>query len=189
MRAHLTDEEWLDYLDQDASDTVYAHLEACEGCRTEGARIRAALSGLSDAVKAEAGLAERSSVVDRTHETSTERPRWAAALAGGLAIAGCLLLTPSPQPDAIRAKISENIVASQSAAPSVQVSSVQPQNPVDQQSAYDSDDQLLMQIQADTERDLPDALQPVTLILAERNQLAEELTRNTREVNPRGVNQ
>jgi hypothetical protein len=191
MKAHLSDEEWLDYLNQDANEMVHAHLQFCRECRQEAERLHGRLVGFADSVKAEAAAAEAKAgacsqvssafgSANLGHHLSYRR--WAPALAAGLILAASALFL-TRQPSAPVPGSGREITPGPPIAQTHEDSARQPAS-TPAAARHDtaapaggvSDDALLREVQSDTSVDMPQALQPVALIVAQRNQFAEQLT-------------
>lgn len=181
MNAHITDEELLDVMNGRAADHVASHLVQCDECWNQAQQVKDTLTGFTSTMRFEAARAEAATLRRPVRiRSASHRLRWAMAAAAGLVLAASALLSYY-QPSAGLAGNGQRISAvSQVTTAQTRVPEATGVPP-EQEGA---DDALLMQVQDDMDRELPEALQPVALIVAERNQFAEELTKQ-----PKGENE
>jgi hypothetical protein len=160
---HLTDEQlaaWLtgEPLAEDAE--LHSHLRSCESCRAEATALRDRISRYSLTLHQAAARSQRahmSTAFAPQRALLLHRLRWAGAgvLALVLAVQTAWMLKPRPP------------------APSQPVAAIpansQPASPM-------SDDELLEAVSNDLNREVPQALAPVSAITAARNQIAAAST-------------
>ena len=162
MTAHWTDEQLSDWLAGDGESASEAEAEErlreCELCRLEAEQLRTTVVQLASAIRTEAARSQPPLRMPALMRPSFVLSRWAVAAALLLIGSALLISTPTPR---------RSYVAQPDTHAVRQDSSALRQD-------NDSDnDLLLQQITADVQRDIPIALEPATVIVAERNQFAE----------------
>jgi hypothetical protein len=148
---HLNDDQLTEYLLGEAQAATAQHLQSCAECSSEAERVKRSLHSFKAWTHEQAVVQEPKlnvfSLASRVENRSfTLWFSWSAVLAL-IVIAFALMITPAKSP-----------------APEVVQSSSQP----------DADDALLMEVQQDLDRNVPQALAPAALLAAERNRVIEE---------------
>ena len=153
---HLTDEQLSDWLAGEPTSETAVHLRQCESCQREAAALRDDISRYAIAVRRHAANAQESRM-KRTpapaRDLTFHRLRWAGATALALLLGAqtvWMLRPHAPTP------------APQSAAHTAQPAAAQ----------TISDDELLEEVNNDLNRDVPQALAPVSAITVARNRMA-----------------
>ena len=149
MEGHLTGEQ-ISKIVVEGNGESARHLESCEGCRAQAEELAGALAGFGAAVRGQGEREEwhwtrqRALIRERLMTEKPATPRWAWIPAGGVVAA--LLL-------AVALLLSRG-----------------PRTPAPITSDV-ADNNLLMEVQSDTQREDPAALAPVILINNERNEI------------------
>ncbi len=144
MKSHLTDEELSEWLAGVANHEAMEHCLACAACRNEAQALRAGITDFAFAVRAEAARAQAATANGRSwlDPAPWQLNKILAAVAALLLFAAVLFLVPH------------------GGSPPAAVA------------RQDADDLLLKEINADIQREVPSALEPAAVIVAERNRLA-----------------
>jgi ABC-type transport system involved in cytochrome bd biosynthesis fused ATPase/permease subunit len=182
MNAHITDEELLDVMNGHAADHVASHLVQCDECWSKAQQLKDRLAGFASTMRVESARAE-AATLRRPVRVRAVSPRlgWAIAAAAVLVLAATAMLSSlRPSGTSSAQRLSPSAVSQTETAQAQPVSATSAAAAEQEQ----SDAALLMEVQDDMDRELPEALQPVSLIVAERNQFAEELTKQ-----PKGENE
>lgn len=151
MSGHLSNDEFTDHLLGTAQGPTTEHIRSCAECGAEAERVARSLNAFKTWVCREASAQEPTLNVFGFAARKEKRSfvmwfSWSAVLAL-IVIAGALMMTPT-----------------QSTKPEVAQSSSQP----------DADDALLMEVQQDLDRSVPQALAPAAMLAAERNRVIQE---------------
>ncbi len=157
MTAHLNDEQFTAAALGDVPAATQSHLHACFCCRSELARLRAAVASLGEGVRAGAARPEgfwlrqraeiAARIASRDFGARAAKP-WAGRLAWSGALAAVIL------------------AALLSLRPGVERPA-----PVSTASA-DADEELLLGVEQSLRRPLPQALSPGVILVNERNRAA-----------------
>jgi len=151
--SHLSDNEIAELLGGNASQTMLAHLQACEECSVEAKELRETVASLRESLTAAAAAQPR--VQHVRAEVSTRQ--WRPLRARSLRMAGAL---------AVLLMVSGGILLDRH-SPELNVGT----NSVQVQQLSESD--LLNQVQAELTSDVPAALQPANYIAEERQQILQ----------------
>lgn len=151
MNGHLSNDEFTDHLLGTEQGTATEHLGSCAECGDEVDRVAHSLNAFKAWVHQRAATEEPKLNVFGLAAAKEKRSfvmwfSWSAVLAL-IVIAAALMLTPRHGP-----------------APQAVQSSSQP----------DADDALLMEVQQDLDRSVPEALAPAAMLAAERNRVIQE---------------
>jgi len=162
MTSHLTDEQLSGWLAGDGESLANAQecLRGCECCRQEAEELRTTVVQLASAIRTEAARAQPLLPMPSFARPAFAPARW--ALAAALLLIGAALLISTPTPHRSYVAQPELYAARPDAV---------------RQDNDSDNDLLLQQITADVQRDIPVALEPATVIVVERNQLAENSAR------------
>jgi anti-sigma factor RsiW len=144
MNTHLTDEQITRTLLSVESDAeVRQHLADCQKCGEEVERMRNAINGFRALVHEEAGQRQLRPVSPaKTHAASQRSTRFVWTAAVVLLAVAVLLLRWTPVPQ-----------------------------PPQSASSQPAEDTLLLEIQQDLNREVPEALAPALVLTAERNRI------------------
>jgi len=165
---HLSDDQLSEWLAGESTAETRSHLEACLQCRDEAGALRDGISRYGFSLREQSRQAQAAHLVniDPRKTVTAHRLRWtaAAALAMLLAAPTAWLMRPHVAP-----------------APLLPVAKV---TSASQPSTAMSDDELLEAVNNDLNRDVPEALAPVSAITVARNAAASALaaTSTTKEV-------
>jgi hypothetical protein len=154
---HLTDEQLAEWLAGDYSEETRTHLESCAQCRTEAAQVRDGISRYSFAMRREAARAQSTHLVGYIapgKALAMHRLRWAGAGVLALLLAVPTAWMMKPRPAATTPQTTASVPLN--AAPDSRM----------------SDDELLEAVNNDLNREVPQALAPVSAITSARNQIA-----------------
>jgi hypothetical protein len=164
---HLTDDQLSEWLAGESTAETRSHLEACPQCRDEAGTLRDGISRYSFSLRDQARHAQAAHLVnvDPKKTLAAHRLRWAAA-------AALAMLLAAPTAWMMRPRVVPAPLSTASAT-----SASQP-------SATMSDDELLEAVNNDLNRDVPQALAPISAITVARNAAASALaaTNTTKEV-------
>jgi hypothetical protein len=147
---HVNDDELAEYLAGEAQAATAQHLQSCSTCSSEAALVKQSLQSFKawthQRAAAEQPKLKVFSFASRVENRSfTLWFSWSAVLAL-IVIALGLMVTPSQKP------IPQAVQSSQP----------------------DADDALLMEVQQDLDRSVPQALAPAAMLAAERNRVIRE---------------
>lgn len=146
---HLNDEQMTEWLLGSATDEIGVHVNGCPQCRAELEELHGTIGRYAGLMRARAQERTLGAVIPArkpSHKSSHKDDRlWTGRLSwaasAALLVFAVLLLAITPSPR-------------QRVAP-----------------AQDADDALLMEIQRDLDREVPQALAPAALLAAERNRV------------------
>jgi hypothetical protein len=164
---HLTDDQLSEWLAGESAAETRSHLESCPQCRDEAGALRDGISRYSFSLREQARHAQAAHLanIDPQKILTAHRLRWAAATALALMLAAptAWMLKPRAVP---------------ATPPQAAVTPLIPQP------AAMSDDELLEAVNNDLNRDVPQALAPISAITVARNAAASALaaTNTTKEV-------
>jgi len=156
IKSHLSDTELAEFV-SDPSRGLGAHLQFCDSCLGEVARMREAVTGMR-LVVAEPGEfwvrqrnGIRTKMATTSHRSSRALPHlaWAGSLA--MIAAACLMLSDGPRP-----------------------------SPVAHQLESDPDHELLVAVEQVMRSNGPEALEPATYLVREISQAAQSDTTSSR---------
>jgi hypothetical protein len=156
---HLTDEQLTQWLEGEDSPQTQSHLAGCAQCRTEAQELRDGISRYAIAMRRQADRAQSLCLAGQfapQKALARHRLRWAAATALAL-----LLATPTAW---IWMKMPHR--------PLVELQPIATARSSPQSAAAMSDDELLEAVNNDLNREVPQALAPVSAITTERNRIA-----------------
>lgn len=154
---HLTDEQLAEWLAGTSSSETESHLESCAQCRTEALQVRDGISRYTLSMRQQSAQAQSTRVAGNfvpPKEVGLHRWRWA-----GLAVMALLLAVPTAW-----------IMKSRPPVPPSPATVSAPVNPA--ATAQMSDDELLKAVNNDLNREVPQALAPVSAITNARNKIA-----------------
>ncbi len=150
---HLSDDELAQWLSGDATVEGRAHVDECAECRAEAMALRDGISRYALALRGQAEGRMQGRPVRVTRMLATRRLGWAGvALALLLAAPAAWVMRPHAGP------AGQNGAGTQTAEEPSQIKM--------------SDDELLDAVDRDLDRDVPQALAPVSAITVARNQMA-----------------
>ena len=156
---HLTDDQLSEWLAGESTAETRSHLEACPQCRDEAGALRDGISRYSFSLRERARHAQAAHLVniDPKKILTAHRLRWtaAAALALMLAAPTAWMLKPHGVPATPPQAVGTPLIPQPSAAM--------------------SDDELLEAVNNDLNRDVPQALAPISAITVARNAAASAL--------------
>jgi anti-sigma factor RsiW len=152
---HIDEQQWNAWLAerQGEDSPLNSHLRSCDACRAEGDRLRSMVAEFSKAAHSEGTQAEtfwtrqRAQVLQRLeeHQSPTWTLRWRWAVPMPIAVLGvivALVLSNNPTRKSVPAQSNDAM-----------------------------DEALLLQVQYDTYRQVPSALEPAGLLVQERNRV------------------
>jgi hypothetical protein len=154
MDAHLNSKQIAQLVAGDIDSQAKLHARDCEQCRASVAQLQNTVHGFAAAARAAAQRSpvdwtrQRNAILGRTHARALRPRAWAMAATFAVFLLAGLLLLVSPKPN----------------QPQVAVKPPAPQATVDE-------DVLLAQVNDEVERDTPEALAPVELLLQDRAQV------------------
>jgi hypothetical protein len=154
---HLTDEQLADWLSGEANQETQTHLESCTRCHSEAVTLRDGISRYSLAMREQSARAQSAHMVGNfvpRKALALHRLRWAGAGALALLLAAQTAWMISSRPPATASR-------PLTSAP-----------PNSQSAAQMSDDELLEAVNNDLNREVPQALAPVSAITTARNKIA-----------------
>ena len=157
---HLNDDELAQWLSGEASVEERAHVDHCARCKAEAMALGDGISRYALELRRQAseGMNPRPLRVSRT--LATRRLGWAGvALAVVLAAPAAWMMRPHAAP------AGQTGAVTQTAQADSQISQVGSQMKM-------SDDELLDAVGKDLDRDVPEALAPVSALTVARNQMA-----------------
>jgi predicted anti-sigma-YlaC factor YlaD len=149
MTSHLNDEQMTDWLLGTAGEDIVQHLASCEGCRAEASGMQTAIAEYARSTRAQAEVrrlqpvaaASRLSAAQAANRRHWLPTRLSWVASFALLALAAILLMTAPSPQMPTA------------------------------ARQDADDALLMEIQQQLERDVPEALAPAAVLTAERNRV------------------
>ena len=154
MDAHLNSKQIAQLVAGDVDSQVELHVRSCEPCRTSAAQLQNTVHAVAADARAAAQRTpvdwarQRNAILSRTHARVLRPRAWAMAATFAVLLLAGLLLLVSPKPD----------------KPAIAVKPPAPQTVVDE-------DRLLAQVNDALDRDTPEALAPVELLLQDRAQV------------------
>jgi hypothetical protein len=165
---HLTDDQLSEWLAGESAAETRSHLAACPQCRDEAGTLRDGISRYGFSLREQARHAQAAHLVnvDPKKTLTAHRLRWAAAAALALLLAAPTAWMMRP-----------HVVPAPLLSPASATSASQPSTTM-------SDDELLEAVNNDLNRDVPQALAPISAITVARNAAASALaaTNTTKEV-------
>ncbi len=175
---HLGDEQLAQWLAGEASPETESHLQSCDLCRAEATALRDGISRYTLAIRQQSSLAQSSHITagfTLRKALVIHRLRWAAAgvLALVLATPTAWILRSHPPATPYPGVASTPATSATEAAAPHSTPSASPLPPPSGPSAASiSDDQLLEEVSNDLNREIPQALAPVSVITTARNEIA-----------------
>ncbi len=163
MKGHLSNDEFTEHLLGAGQSATEEHLASCAECREEAARVARALGAFKVWAREESSKQAAVNVWAVSLSQRKHVPRGVLAWAGtiGMTVITAMLLLVLGNP---------HVSPPKPAGPNVghQV-----------QSQQESDDQLLLEVQAALDSNVPRALAPAAMLASERNRVIQETaTRN-----------
>jgi len=162
---HLTDDQLAEWLAGESGEQTRAHLQSCAECNAEATRLRDGVARYSISLRQQAARAQSAHMTESVaprKSIAQHRLRWVGATVLALLLAAQTAWMMKPHTP------SQPIGPIAGAPKTPQVNS--------QPGAQMSDDELLEAVNNDLNRDVPQALAPVSAITLERNQIADAST-------------
>ena len=165
MSEHLSDREMAQLLAGNGDPRPHVHVAECDACRAERDRLSAAMNEFRGDVQQATARddffwsRQRHSILSSLAERPTHRLRWAVSvLMAVAALSTALLVAPARHAPVALAPVANT-------------------NP--------SDEQLLLEVQADLDKTAPEALEPAEVLQQERATLMAQLEKKQERRNVR----